>query len=325
MPLLKTAIIGCGGHAQSHFHMIANEPRLELTAIAELNPERRTQNTTEHQPKHTYADYREMLAACDLDVVYVTTMPGPIIPIVLDCLTAGLHVSVEKPPGMSAAATAQMAAAASQSPGKNIVSFNRRYFPQVLRLRQLVQQRGGTIHCAATYNKPITLLGPADPSGMTPDPLLCDAIHHVDLLRWLASSTPEQAAKAVAVYACINDGPRPAAHRHNAVIHFDTGASATLMSHYGVGARIQRAEIHAEDFSAYLDLTSGPKVELFDVSSQQPNSLDLDPVGGPNFNETRHFADCILNNSTPWSTLDDAVHTMQLCEAIRRGHKGVLP
>jgi predicted dehydrogenase len=320
---LKIAVIGCGGHAQSHFRMIANEPRLELTAIAELNEQRRAQNLAEHQPTHSYIDYREMLNAGGLDVVHVATMPGPIKPIVLDCLAAGLHVSVEKPPGMSAAQTAQMAEVANRSQGKNIVSFNRRYFPQVLRLRQLVQQRGGAVHCAATYNKPITRLGPADPSGMTPDPLLCDAIHHVDLIRWLAGSTPEQAAKPVAVYAYINDGPRTGAHRHNAVVHFDSGTSAVLMSHYGVGTRIQRAEVHAEDFSAYLDLTSGPQVERFEAAAVA--ELDLEPVGGPDFNETRHFVDCILADRTPWSTLDDAVITMQLCEAIRRGHKGELP
>jgi predicted dehydrogenase len=158
---------------------------------------------------------------------------------------------------------------------------------------------------------------------MTPDPLLCDAIHHVDLIRWLAGSTPEQAAKPVAVYAHINDGPRTGAHRHNAVVHFDSGTSAVLMSHYGVGTRIQRAEVHAEDFSAYLDLTSGPQVERFEADAVE--ELDLKPVGGPDFNETRHFVDCILADRTPWSTLDDAVITMQLCEAIRRGHKGELP
>ena len=332
MTPLRTAVIGCGGHAQSHFHMIAAEPRLELTAIAELNEKRRVQNAAEHQAKHAYANYREMLDVGELDMVYVSTMPGPIKLIVLDCLAAGLHVSVEKPPGMSAAETAELAAAANQSPGKNIVSFNRRYFPQILRLRQMVQQRGGAVHCAATYNKPIVSLGPADPSGMTPDPLLCDAIHHVDLIRWLAGSTPEHAAKPVAVYANVNDGSRDGAHRHNAVVHFDTGTSAVLMSHYGVGTRIQRAEVHAEDFSAYLELTGSPQIVHFEAKSQTTGTtndgaieeLDLEPVGGPNFNETRHFVDCILEDRTPWSTLEDAVHTMQLCEAIRRGHKGDL-
>ena len=50
--------------------------------------------------------------------------------------------------------------------------------------------------------------------------------------------------------------------------------------------------------------------------------LDLDAVGAPGFNEVRHFVDCILEDRTPWSNLNDAVITMKLCEAIRRGHSG---
>jgi predicted dehydrogenase len=104
-----------------------------------------------------------------------------------------------------------------------------------------------------------------------------------------------------------------------------------MTSHYGVGHRIQRAELHAEDLSAYLEMTRKPHVELYAATEQKDGTtegkqvrsgLDLKAVGGAKFNETVHFVDCILNDREPWSTLDDAVHTMRLCEAIRRGHKG---
>lgn len=331
---LKVGIIGCGGHAQGHFRMVADEPRLHLAAIAELDDKRRAENQDQWQPEQNFADYRQMLDVCDLDIVYICTMPGHIVPIVHDCLERGLHTSVEKPPGMSAADTESMAAAAGQSSGKNMVSFNRRYFPQVLAVRRMIQERGGAVHCAATYNKPYAQIGTKAWAAITPDPIICDAIHHVDLLRWLAGTGPTVAAKPTAVYSEVQDGAREAAHRHNAIIHFDSGAIAVMMSHYGVGARIQRAEVHAEDFSAYFDLTSGPLCELYQAEDLGPDqnargglwegNLDLEPTGGPDFNETRHFVDCILQDQTPWSTLDDAVHTMHLCEAIRRGHKGAL-
>ena len=44
------------------------------------------------------------------------------------------------------------------------------------------------------------------------------------------------------------------------MVRFDSGACGVLMSHYGVGARIQRAEVHADDFSAYIELTGSPPV-----------------------------------------------------------------
>ncbi|SVC64677.1 uncharacterized protein METZ01_LOCUS317531, partial [marine metagenome] len=42
------------------------------------------------------------------------------------------------------------------------------------------------------------------------------------------------------------------------------------------------------------------------------------------FDEVQHFTDCIFEDRTPWSTLEDAVHTMRLAEAIRHGHQGPL-
>ncbi len=330
---LKVGVIGCGGHAQGHFQMIAAEPRLRLTAIAEIDPKRLEEHTARHRPERSFADYRQMLDQCELDLVYVVTMPAPLMPIVLDCLERGLHVSVEKPPGMDSAQTEQMARAARQSKGKAMVSFNRRYFPQVLAVRQLVRERGGAIHCAATYNKNQSGMGEWRRIGLIPDPVICDAIHHVDLLRWLAGAGQDRAALPKAVYSEVQDGERPCAHRHNAVIRFENNAIGSLMSHYGVGFRIQRAEVHAEDFSAYLDLTGAPQCELYQATPEEggrargtrlENPLDLEAVGGVEFNETRHFVDCILQDRTPWSTLEDAVVTMKLCEAIRRGHKGAL-
>ena len=329
--LLNAAVIGCGGHAQGHFRMIAGEPRLHLKAIAEIDPERLRRNNEEHGPEAAFVDYRQMLDECDLDVVHVVTMPGHLLPIVTDCLERGLHVSVEKSPGMNSAETEAMAAAARASSGVAMVSFNRRYFPEVLAVRRLVQERGGAVHCSGTYNKPVTPLGYGDMAATTPPALVCDAIHHVDLIRWLAGASPESAAVPAAVHASTNHGPRDGCDRHNAVVHFDTGAIGVMMSHYGVGFRIQRAEVHAEDFSAYLDMTRGPRIELYEAASGNGRArgapmgeLDLEAVGGPGFNETTHFVDCILGGGEPWSTLDDAVHTMRLCEAILGGHRGAL-
>jgi predicted dehydrogenase len=328
---LTVAVIGCGGHARGHFDMIAAEPRLQLVAVCDLDEERRSQAAEQHGPVPAFDDYRRMLDEVAVDVAHVVTMPGHLPPIVIDCLERGLHVSVEKAPGMTSEDTKRMAVAASAARGKAIVSFNRRYFPKVLAVRRLVQSHGGAVHVAGTYNKPTVKVGtPAMPG--SPDPIICDAIHHVDIIRWLAGRG-DTAAIPVAVHAEVADGDRPSAHRHNAVVRFDTGAIGVLMSHYAVGYRIQRAEAHAEDLSAYLDMTRGQTVELYEAQPGDDgqtrgelveSGLDLDAVGGPDYDEVRHFTDCILQDRQPWSHLDDAVHTMRLCEAIRSGHHGDL-
>ena len=94
-----------------------------------------------------------------------------------------------------------------------------------------------------------------------------------------------------------------------------------------MGTRIRRAEVHAEDFSAYLDLHPGEVTcelyETIDVSPGQPNrgapyegELDLEPVGGPDFNETRHFVDCILEDRAP--SLDESLLQVFVSQTVPR-------
>lgn len=331
MDELRVGVIGCGGHARSHFEMIAAEPRVRLVALAELDDERRA-DAAQTWSVPGYSDYRRMLDEHDLDIAHVVTMPAHLKTIVLDCLERDINVSVEKSPGSNSIETQDMADAEAASGARAIVSLNRRYYPEVLAVRRLALEHGGTVNCGAVYHKGLTGI-PERFDSLLPPPIISDAIHHVDLLRWLAGPSEDKAAIPTEVHSVVADGPRPVEHRQNAVIRFDTGAIGSIMSQYGVGGRIQRAEIHAQDFSAYLDLTRGRKVEILrsvddnprrEVGAPVEEPLDLDAVGGPGFNEVKHFVDCILEDRAPWSNLDDAVITMKLCEAIRRGHTGTL-
>jgi predicted dehydrogenase len=157
--------------------------------------------------------------------------------------------------------------------------------------------------------------------------IVCAGIHHVDLLRWLAGRAPDEAAGVDEVYAHSWDGPREGTQRQNAILRFDNGCHGTSMTHCGVGGG-RPVEAHAEDLSVYFD-PSGPHnlfgrvtPRIYVDGKVREHSLDLDAVGGAGFNETTHFADCVLNDTKPWTSLDDALKSMELCEAILDGHKG---
>jgi len=321
---LKVGVIGCGGHAQSHFAMIKAEPRLKLIAVAEVDEARRNKAKAEHKPEFVFADYRELLEKSELDIVYVVTLAGHLLPIVQECLARNIHTSIEKAPGYTAAETSQMATAAHASKAKAIVSFNRRYMPEILAVRQLAQERGGATQVAANYHKPASGMVPADREDVVPPELTSDAIHHVDLIRWMTGRTQAEARVATELYAHTWRGAGVPAPHHNAVIKFDDHTHGVMMSHFGVGYRIQSAEVHAEAMSAYIDLTRKPQVTLYLDGKLVEEPLDLAATGGADFNETKHFVDCILNDTEPWSTIDDARKTMELCEAIVAGHQGLL-
>ena len=93
---LRIAIIGFGKIAgDQHVPSIAGHERLELVA------------TTSRQGKGAqgipgFADHRELLReVSDLDAVAICTPPSVRYDIARDCLEAGLHCLLEKPPGVT--------------------------------------------------------------------------------------------------------------------------------------------------------------------------------------------------------------------------------
>jgi predicted dehydrogenase len=91
MTMVRIGVVGLGKIARDqHLPAIADNEHFELAATVERSGAAGGLNFT---------DYREMLrSARDLSAVAITTPPGPRYEIARDCLAAGLHVLLEKPP-----------------------------------------------------------------------------------------------------------------------------------------------------------------------------------------------------------------------------------
>jgi predicted dehydrogenase len=88
---IRIGIVGLGKIARDqHVPAIEANPRFALAA---------TVNRAAPASAINFTSYGEMLAAADgLDAVAITTPPGPRYAIARDCIEAGLHVLLEKPP-----------------------------------------------------------------------------------------------------------------------------------------------------------------------------------------------------------------------------------
>ena len=88
---LRTAIIGYGKiAADQHVPAIEGNPRFELAGSVSRQGNGPAPNFTSHQ---------DLLAAVkDLEAVAITTPPTPRYAIARDCIAAGLHCMLEKPP-----------------------------------------------------------------------------------------------------------------------------------------------------------------------------------------------------------------------------------
>ena len=96
MTPIRIGVVGLGKIARDqHLPSIEDNPRFELAATVERSGAPTDLNFT---------DYRDMLRSAEgLAAVAITTPPGPRYAIARDCLDAGMHVVLEKPPTASLA------------------------------------------------------------------------------------------------------------------------------------------------------------------------------------------------------------------------------
>ena len=88
---IRIAILGYGKIAEDqHVPAIAANPRFELAA---------TSSRSGRGPQPAFTDWRELIRSVEgLEAVAITTPPGPRYDIARECLLAGLHCLLEKPP-----------------------------------------------------------------------------------------------------------------------------------------------------------------------------------------------------------------------------------
>ena len=111
------------------FALLEMPVRPELVAVADLNPGAREWFEQIPSVKLLTADYAELLASPDVDVVYVAVPHHLHEKIYLDVLAAGKDLFAEKPFGMSLTAAESIAAAANSSGGFVRCSSEFPFFP----------------------------------------------------------------------------------------------------------------------------------------------------------------------------------------------------
>lgn len=138
MRKLKIGIIGCGGIAnQKHFPALkANADLNEIVAFCDTKIERAEKAAKEFGAPgaQVTADYRELLANPEVEVVHVCTPNVAHSAITIDAFGAGKNVYCEKPMSHSPEEAEKMVEAWKQSGKKFTVGYQNRFRPEVQNL-----------------------------------------------------------------------------------------------------------------------------------------------------------------------------------------------
>ncbi len=336
MALLSTAVVGLRGIGKQHVKAIADHQRTSLVAVADINPELRSNAESEYKAK-PYADYREMLDAEKLDAVIFATPHHLHAPMALDALSRDHHVFVEKPIAMRVSEADKMVHIAKEKERVLAVGHNYRTFPGNVRLKELLPKLGPVYRVfwqwlenrpESYYDRDIWRSTWRLSGGGV---LMNQTSHDLDLLCWLLG-------KPVEVSAMIYNR----AHRHEvedtaiANIRFETGAFANVqlstVSHRlnyrqfaGENGTIlfqdeKNANVHIPQVFR-LGLYDHPVTEIIqggDSVTGQPEpdwqDIDCSEASSPSLLDS--FIDACLDGGEPITNGESAHTTLELINAI---------
>ena len=335
MTVYRAGLVGCGRIGTlwetdpptplTHAGALTMLPQTELVAGAS-----RSREHVEHFGRQwgidaLYLDYQEMLERERLDVLAIATHPGLHRDIVLAAIASGVRaIFCEKPFALMLSDADTMVEACREAGCILTVNHSRRWHPTYVKARELLTE-GAIGDLVSMYGvcmgaKPYPAWQ-AEHEG----PLLHDAVHIFDLLRFYAGNV-----RSVTGTALRRRQPFRVEDDSQAVFEFENGVSAvTLVNELSRYAR-GLVELHGTDGNMILDDRNPAlwtAVEITQAHRKEPDSqiewCELRPLPFPETPRRRPLLDafaelvaCLEHGGTPRSAGEDGVASLEMVLAI---------
>ncbi|MBU6348601.1 MAG: Gfo/Idh/MocA family oxidoreductase [Chloroflexi bacterium] len=292
-------LIGYGGIGRVHgmayrslpFHYGLPADAVRIGGVATTRPESARAAAAELGCGFWTADYHELLARPEIEAVDICVPNHLHAAIVVAAAAAGKHIYCEKPLAMNVAEGQQMVAAAARAGVKTQMTFNFRFYPAVLRARQLIDAgflgrifsfRGR--YYRSSYIDPHKPISWRQQKAIAGGGALFDIGSHIlDMLYFLLG---EFAAVQATLDTLIQERPARAGAAERAAVDVDDIALLTLRTHAGVLGGVEASrmgtgltndigfEIFGEQGAIRFSGLDPAWLELYDV--RDPDK----PVGG---------------------------------------------
>lgn len=143
--MIRAAVIGVGSMGKNHARVYNELDNVDLVAVSDVNGELASKVARRYRSRH-YADYREMLAEEELDLVSIAVPTVLHLPVALDVIERGVHLLLEKPIADTVGTGREILQRAADRGTKLMVGHVERFNPAVTELkRQLDDDQLGKI------------------------------------------------------------------------------------------------------------------------------------------------------------------------------------
>lgn len=330
---VKIAVIGAGGIAnQVHFPSLSEIDDCEVVAVCDLVEEKARKAAEKYNIPKVYKWHKDMLDNEEVDGVFALVQCDLMYRVVSDCINAGRNVFIEKPAGIN---SYQAKSLQRQAEAKNVmtsVGMNRRQIPLVQRVLEIMRGLTEITQVDGCFIKHVNIAKEWHYASA----FVCDIIHAIDLVRYIADSDVVNAASVIGKFNS------PVDNAWSSIIKFNNGITGTVKGNYQTAARIHNFEIHGPGASAYINLgfpgtpgcdatiihSSGKSIysqAAVGTSTQLIEKIDGIELSGGNNKLYAHygykqedieFIDCLKNNKKPLCDIGEAVKTMELVELL---------
>jgi len=329
---MRISVIGCGAVGITHVETIASTPGLEVAGIGDPAPS--ADGIARAHGTRTYADYRDLIAAEKPDGAVIAAPNALHLPMARTFLEAGIPILMEKPVANTVAEGMEMAAIAASTGVPVLVGHHRRHHPAIRKARELIA--GGALGQVVTVSITYNLMKPAsyfdagwrrEPS--VGGPLLINAIHEIDLLRFTVGEIDE-------VMALSSSGVRGFDVEDTAAVIFrlKNGALATLaLSDTAAGpwswdlgsgdvSRFPKHDIVSHMFAGTKGGLTLPRLEFWEHEGERawttrlsPRPIEVEPKD-PFIAQLEHFAAVIEGREPPLIDAREASMNLAVMQAI---------
>lgn len=311
---LHIGIVGCGYMGGTHAKILANDPRVQVLAVADVMRER-AEDLAHGIKARAFGSVRDLLAV-GLDAVYVTTPNTLHTEAVLAALDAGVHVFSEKPMATHLDEARQIRAAAQHAKGLYQVGHNRRFAPVYQYCKRALEQGFAVTSAHIKMNRGELQNPPwVGNTAVTGGFLYETTVHLLDMARWLIGDIVEVECRGSRrVYDELDNFTLLLAFAGGQYATFASCAHTTwafpfeMIELYGAHAQIVTQEMEKLTHSVALRA---------DVVTHDFFQLPLPQKWGY-VEEDRLFVDAMLEGKPAAVTAEDGYRSIELVEAVYR-------
>jgi predicted dehydrogenase len=328
---LRVGIAGGGWPGQAHAKGYMAAGGFEITAVADLIPDRRKKLMSEFGATREFATAEELVADPSIDVVSVgipTHLHGPVA---LAALKAGKHVLCETPPATSAKEVRQLAKAAEKAGKVLLFALQRRFGgPEQASQQAIAKGYAGDVrHARAAWMRtrgvPLGTGWYTDRARAGGGAMWDVGLHMLDLA-WHLMGRPKPETVFAAAHKQFrelvpSDLPHDVEDSAFALVKFENGRSLELSAAWAINQPPHQqgtiCRLYGQAGCVDVYTPEGAVIwRGYDAKGQAKPTALRPPKTIGHAAIARHFRACIEGKETPSPSADEAATLMDIVEAI---------